>query len=112
MIDYNNKRFKPINNTANGETSSETVFHYQQEANILRCSYSGGDILLGTLLALVGKNGSLDMRYQQINRKGELKTGICHSSPEILPNGKIRLHEKWQWTCGDYSEGESVLEEV
>jgi len=39
-------------------------------------------------------------------------TGICTSTPEILPDGKIRLHEKWRWTSGDLSEGESVIEEV
>ena len=38
-------------------------------------------------------------------------TGICKSVPEILPNGKLRLHEAWQWTCRDHSRGTSVLEE-
>ncbi|WP_321538875.1 hypothetical protein [Flavobacterium piscinae] len=38
-------------------------------------------------------------------------TGICHSKPEIMENGKIRLHETWQWTSGDYSNGESIIEE-
>jgi len=39
-------------------------------------------------------------------------TGKCKSRPEILENGKIRLHERWQWTCGDMSKGTSVLEEI
>jgi hypothetical protein len=39
-------------------------------------------------------------------------TGVCHSKPEILKNGKIRLHETWQWTSGDQSKGKSILEEV
>jgi hypothetical protein len=60
----------------------------------------------------VAADGSLDMRYHQINMKGELTTGICLSIPKILPNGKIGLHEKWQWTSGDKSSGESVLEEI
>jgi hypothetical protein len=29
-----------------------------------------------------------------------------------MKNGKIRLHEKWQWTSGDGSKGESILEEI
>jgi hypothetical protein len=52
------------------------------------------------------------MRYHHINVEGEMMTGICKSRPETLPNGKIRLHEKWRWTSGDFSEGESVLEEI
>jgi hypothetical protein len=38
-------------------------------------------------------------------------TGICHSKPEILSNGKIRLYEEWKWTSGDKSGGKSILEE-
>jgi hypothetical protein len=39
-------------------------------------------------------------------------TGICTSTPEVLENKKIILHEKWQWTSGDMSKGESVIEEI
>lgn len=112
IINYNNKKFKPIQNTENGETSSETIFHYTQEGNILQSTYSGGKIKTGHLIALVDQNGNIDMRYHQINIKGELMTGICHSTPEVLSNGKIRLHESWQWTSGDKSKGTSILEEV
>ena len=111
-MNYNNKKFRPLQNTKNGETSSETIFHYKQEGNILQSTYSGGIIKTGHLIALVHVNGNLDMRYHQINTKGELMTGVCNSTPDILPNGKILLHESWQWTSGDKSKGTSVLEEV
>lgn len=39
-------------------------------------------------------------------------TGKCVSKPEVLENGKIRLYEKWQLTCKDFSAGESVVEEI
>jgi hypothetical protein len=52
------------------------------------------------------------MRYQHLNTRGEMMTGRCHSVPEILSDGRIRLRESWQWTCGDYSSGESVVDEV
>ena len=35
MINYNNKLFRPISNTENGETTSETVFIYIQNKLIL-----------------------------------------------------------------------------
>jgi hypothetical protein len=111
MINYNGKIFKPISNTENGETSSETVFHYRQNGNILTSEYSGGKIIKGHLIGIVDENGVIEMRYHQVNDKGELMTGICKSTPEILANGKIRLHETWQWTSGDRSQGRSIIEE-
>jgi hypothetical protein len=111
-MNYHNKKFRPVSNTENGETSEETLFHYQQEGNILTCSYSGGQIIHGQIIGLVDADGNIDMRYHQVNQKGELMTGICHSKPEILPDGRIRLHESWQWTSGDCSKGNSVLEEI
>jgi len=47
-----------------------------------------------------------------VNDKNELMTGVCRSVPEILSNGKIRLHEEWKWTSGDGSQGRSIIEEV
>ncbi|SMG46701.1 n-acetylglutamate synthase [Arenibacter troitsensis] len=111
-MNYNNKKFKTILNSNNGETSSETIFEYRQKGNILTSEYQGGQIVKGQLIGLVDKEGNIDMRYHQVNDKGELMTGVCHSRPEILSNGKIRLHENWQWTSGDRSFGTSVIEEI
>ncbi|PKA96526.1 hypothetical protein B0O79_0162 [Flavobacteriaceae bacterium MAR_2009_75] len=111
-MNYNDKKFRPISNTDNGETSEETLFHYQQEGNILYCDYSGGQIQKGHLIGKVDEKGRIDMRYHQINQNGDLMTGICHSVPEILTNGRIRLHENWQWTSGDKSTGHSIIEEI
>ncbi|MBD3626879.1 n-acetylglutamate synthase [Cyclobacterium sp.] len=111
-MNYHNKKFKPVSNSENGETSQETLFHYQQEGNMLTSLYQGGKIKKGHLIGLVDNNGHIDMRYHQVNLKGELMTGVCHSRPEIMENGKIRLHEEWQWTSGDHSRGTSMLEEI
>lgn len=112
MINYHGKSFRPIQNSENGETSTETIFHYQQEGNILTSDYSGGKIKKGHLIGLVDENGQIEMRYHQINTENELMTGICRSVPEVLSNGKIRLHETWKWTSGDLSSGNSILEEI
>lgn len=111
MINYDQKSFRPAFTSANGETSDETVFVYQQTGNILTSEYSGGRIRKGHLIGIVDEYGNIDMRYHQINDRNEIMTGICTSKPEILENGKIRLHENWKWTSGNQSEGNSVLEE-
>jgi hypothetical protein len=110
-MNYNDKKFRPISNTENGETSSETLFHYKQVGNILTSEYSGGKIKNGHLIGLVDASGKIEMRYHQVNDQDELMTGICISTPEILENGKIRLHENCEWTSGDYSKGSSTIEE-
>lgn len=88
------------------------TFFYKQNGNILTCEYSGQSIIKGHLIGLVDDAGNIDMRYHQVNTKGELMTGICHSKPEILADGKICLHETWQWTSGDKSSGTSMLVEI
>ena len=111
-MNYHNKRFRAIQNSEQGEVEEGLIFHYQQHGNIVTCTYSGGPIVAGHLIALVDEKGQLDMRYHQVNVEGALRTGLCHSTPEILPNGKVRLHERWRWTSAPEAEGTSILEEV
>ncbi|GJM63807.1 n-acetylglutamate synthase [Persicobacter diffluens] len=112
MINYQNKKFKALQNSDTGEVSGETIFHYQQEGSRLWATYSGGAILEGHLMGKVDKDGRIEMVYHHRNREGELKSGVCHSMPEILKDGKIRLFEKWQWTFGGKERGTSILEEI
>jgi len=88
------------------------VFRYRQDGSVVWADYSGGEILRGQLIAICDDEGRLDMRYQHINARGELMTGVCKSMPEVLPDGRVKLHEEWRWTSGDMSAGESVVEEV
>ncbi|CAM3454374.1 n-acetylglutamate synthase [Zobellia roscoffensis] len=111
-MNYNGKKFRPVQNSENGETTQETVFHYKQNGNILTSEYAGGKIEKGHLIGLVDDQGYIDMRYHQVNTDGELMTGLCSSIPEITKEGKIRLYETWQWTSGDRSKGTSILEEL
>lgn len=96
----------------NGEVSEQTIFTYHQNGTLLWAQYSGGDILKGSLIGMVLSNGELDFVYHHMNRDMQVKTGKCHSVPNVLENGKIELSEQWEWTSGDYSKGESLIVEV
>ena len=109
---YDNRKFRSITNSTGGDVGAETVFHYHQEGRSVWAEYAGGDISIGRLVATCGDDGVLDIRYMHINMRGELKTGTCCSTLERLADGRIRLYEKWQWTCDDRSSGESVIEEI
>ncbi|WP_166243021.1 n-acetylglutamate synthase [Paenibacillus turpanensis] len=111
-IHYDGRIFKTINNTANGEVNQQTIFRYYQKDQVVWADYSGGGIIVGHLVAVVDDEGGLDMRYHHINESLERMTGICKSKPEVLPDGRLRMHEEWEWTCKDRSKGFSVIEEV
>ncbi|MFD9627176.1 n-acetylglutamate synthase [Peribacillus muralis] len=111
MINYDGRIFKAKVNSENGEVSGSTSFHYSQEGSILSASYQGGEIIKGTLIGLVNPDGTLQFRYNHINEKGEIRGGSCFSKPEILNDGRIRLHEWWKWSDLEQSEGHSIIEE-
>ena len=63
-------------------------------------------------MARAAPDCSLDMRYQHMSNDGVLKTGECRSLPEVLADGRLRVHESWQWTLGTGGSGTSVIEEI
>ena len=111
-INYDNRTFRTTVNGESGDVTGATLFHYRQDGDLVWASYAGGGVRMGSLLATADSDGRLDMRYQHVNVAGELKTGVCRSVPEQLSDGRLRVHEEWQWTCDDKAAGQSVIEEV
>jgi len=109
-INLNDKIFKALENSNNGEVDATTLFHYRQEADIVWATYRGGDIKFGTLNGKIN-DSLLEFYYQHQNIKGEFMTGKCKSEAKVI-DGKIRLFETWEWTSGDFSKGTSILEEI
>jgi hypothetical protein len=112
QVSYDGRRFSVRVNSANGDCSAETLFHYRQSGSRVWATYEGGAVRFGSLVAVTDASGALDMRYHHVDRGDAFRTGRCYSRPEILENGRIRLHERWQWTNGDASAGETVVEEL
>ena len=111
-ISYHHRRFRPILNAPAGDVSRDTLFHYHQRGDVVWATYAGGAVRFGTLIATVDVTGRLDMRYQQVATDGSIKAGRCTSTPEVLPDGRLRLHESWNWTEGGEGSGTSVIEEM
>ena len=110
-INYDGRKFVPKMNSENGEVSEQTIFLYHQNGSLLWAEYSGGDMKC-SLIGSVSNSGELDFAYHHMNQDMQIKTGKCHSVPTVRENGKIELSEQWEWTSGDFSEGESLLVEV
>lgn len=109
-LDLEGRRFVALSNSDSGEVSDETIFYYHQKGDSVWATYEGGDIIFGTLSGQI-MGDKLKFNYQHRNRSNDYMTGICHTYIKMV-NGKIQLHEKWKWTCADYSHGTSVLEEL
>ena len=108
----NGKVFRSVANTENGEVTAETIFKYSQNGSIVSAEYSGGNIVTGHILATMADNGELHMRYHHLNHDGEFMLGQCISTPVLLPDGRMKYCENWQWLSGDMSKGYSEIEEV
>lgn len=109
-FNLNGKKFTALSNSENGEVSTDTIFSYRQEKDIVWATYRGGDVVFGTLSGYKKQN-KLFFTYQHQNKESEFMSGKCETLIENL-TGKIQLTEKWQWTCRDFSKGKSVLIEV
>ena len=98
-VSFDNRLFLSAANTPNGDCDAETRFRYRQHGARVWATYAGGRVQFGSLVAIA-------------DQQGRLRTGKGRATPELLPDGRLRLHEEWQWTNGDLSEGRSVVEEV
>lgn len=109
-INYHNRIFRTLANSIDEEAA--TVFRYEQNGDIVTATYEGGYILHGNLIAVMDELGCLDMRYQYIDVGYNIITGTCHTTPNILGDGRLRLYERWQQTSGSMKKGHTILEEI
>ncbi|MCK4572991.1 MAG: n-acetylglutamate synthase [candidate division Zixibacteria bacterium] len=114
MTEYNyeGRRFVGLVNYDDGDLTRETLFSYLQKENTVWGTFEGGRIRIGTLVADVKPDGSLDMRWLYLNIDGDFRWGSCISVPEILPDGRYRLFESWTDFTAEEITGTSVIEEV
>lgn len=104
------KVFAAVANTASGEVGRTTRFHYRQDGRMIWAEYSGGAVVRGYLVGT--RDGDrLDFRYSHLNINLQTANGVCVSKLEALEDGRIRLHETWQWESRP-ERGTSVVEEI
>jgi hypothetical protein len=111
-INYHGRNFTGVINSPNGQVSGDTLFYYQQLGQTLTATYRGGRIQTGQMIGKVNNDNSLEFVYQHLDMEGNLMSGKCKSVPEFMSDGRIRLHERWEWTFGGEGKGESVVEEA
>ena len=101
MLNLDNKKFVAVENTANGEVSSQTEFHYHQQGNMIWAEYGGGEWIDDT---------QIEFTYQHLNQSLENRLGRCCTTFS-LEESKLVGHEKWQW-LDTLEQGNSLIREI
>jgi hypothetical protein len=103
--------FVDVSADRSGDVGDGTRFAYHQHADgTVWARYEGGSVRLGFLVG-TRSGDRLDFRYTHVTIDGTTATGHCESTVELLDDGRLRLHETWEWDSRPGS-GTSTLEEV
>ncbi len=111
-LSLDQKTFKALSNSDNGEVGDDTYFYYSQDEDTIWADYYGSEIAKGHLIGKQLQSGEFDFVYHHINNFGQIKIGKCLSNAILLDDGRVKLFEKWQWLCDDMSSGTSELIEI
>jgi hypothetical protein len=102
--------FRDVTEHHLGEVDSDTLFAYHQDDDgVVWARYAGGAVRLGYLVG-TRSGDQLDFRYAHVTTRGETASGHCRTSIEVLDDGRIRLHESWEWDSRT-GGGTSIVEE-
>jgi hypothetical protein len=74
--------------------------------------FSGGSARRGALCGLCAEDGTLEFAYTMVLTSGEVVSGRCVSTPEVLSDGRIKLYERWERYGPNGATGVSELEEL
>jgi hypothetical protein len=111
-INYDGRRFR-MASTSTGDTAAVggTIFTYQQAGDLITCHYTGGSVREGRMMGLADATGKLTIRFMHIYTDGRMMSGDGETVPEVLPDGRLRLHETFT-VFDDGQAGTSVVEEI
>jgi len=111
-MNYNDRQFRGVVNYDDGDLTRETLFVYHQKGDTVWGECTGGGVARGFLVGRVGGDGLLTLLWQYVSHDGRLVGGTCVSRPEVLADGRLRLHEEWAVTYGGNQKGSSIVEEI
>lgn len=100
----------PVADQAPGQVGARTRFTYHEEDGRIWAEYAGGDVVRGHLVG-TRDGDALDFRYVQLGQDGTTSSGHCVSAVVELPDGRIRLDERWEWESRE-GRGTSVVEQL
>jgi hypothetical protein len=110
-FNFNNKKFRLIENSENGKVNADTIFEYKQDGNLVTADYYGGTIRYGKIIAVLQED-KLNMLYQCMTTDNELKAGKAIAQISLTDNRKMKLKLDWEWLTDGEDKGISEYLEV
>lgn len=115
-IDYDNMDFYGVSSTARrseGIVTSDTIHHYHCNGHTIWGEYSGGGVVGGSFIGdYYPEDGSASFQWWHTPIGSKPLDGSCEITPEVLPDGRVRLTKKWRYSKDDknYYEGINIVE--
>ena len=107
----NNKRFKAIENDS-GLSSSETIFTYKQNGNLITGKYKGGEIEFGNIVGAFIPPKTIKLLFQCKTKNNALLSGKSKGIIQKSSDGKLGISFTWLWVSGAEGSGNSYHEEI
>jgi len=103
--------------TASGSTRSPAprdvpVAAYHRDGELVWAEFAGGEVRRGSLAGTCGPDGVLDFACSMVLDGGRVVSEHSVSTPEVLPDGRIRLHERWERFGAHAEQGTSRIGEI
>lgn len=105
-FNLNNKQFITIGNE-HGVSSSETIFTYFQDGDVITGEYSGGEIVAGRFVGTFSPPDRIELLFHCVIRTSELLAGKSSGLMSEGADGKLRLDFDWHWLYGATGGGTS-----
>jgi hypothetical protein len=109
-IDYDGRRFSSAAAETADPAGGVPVGHYHQSGDVVWAEFSGGAVRAGRLVGRRDSDGVIEAAYCQLLAGGEVVAGRMSSRPHRLPDGRVRLEERWRRDDG--SAGTSWVQEL
>ena len=103
-------RMRPVETSIGSVISADTLFEFSQTGEVVSAVYSGGRIVLGTLVGIID-GPSLIFRYAQVAQDHQVHGGRSECHISMSANGRLQLTERFTWDSAAGS-GVNVLEAV
>lgn len=110
LIDYDGRLFGSSAAETAGASGDGPLGHYHQRGELVWAEFAGGAVRQGRLVGTCAPDGTLEVAYCQVLDGGAVLAGRCTSIPHRLPDGRVRLEERWQRFDG--ATGTSWIDEV
>jgi GNAT superfamily N-acetyltransferase len=110
QYNFHKKQFKVIKNDGiDVEVTTETIFNFYQNEELIYAEYKGGKVKYGEIFGLV-ENNTVHFYYSQVNFEGVKNQGSSTDEIKVLDNNKLQLIDKWEWK-NKSGKGLCIMEE-